>query len=587
MVGILSVTVGMKVTALRRSYAGGRAVLAAAGATIGFALAGATMLTASSSDLMCLAFALWTVGWLVGPMITGGDTTLRPQHFSLLPLPTSRLAGGLLAAAFVNVPVAVTAVALSALVVHGFRLGLWHCLVAALAAALHLLIVVLAARLLGGGVAQIERTALGREVSAAVLGLAVSLAILGPLALSVLGPRLLQPWPAPVSHAIRWLPSSWPVVAVDARNPLPALAGMLLLAGGLFLAWTALLGRSTSATTAMLHHVGIPARSSFGAMVAKELRTYARDRLRGRLARMALWTSVFLCLLATVAGFRPAAAFAGLLAVAFLAMLAGNWYGAEGTSLWLTIMTPGRESVEVRGRQAAWALVAAGTGVAFSIGGGLIAGTTWTVPLVLAGLPALLGGGAGLIAVFSALAPIVRPDPYGRTTAAADSPVGAQIVQAQILLYLTVAAAAPAIGLSVAGIALHSTGMAGAGIAVGLTTGALCAWLGGRIATAVLENRAPDMLQRIRHGTATRPVVRAHKPTRRRSIPHLLAGAFLAVCQGLIPLVSLLAGTATRDRFWYVALYLPPPARLPAALVFLLAGAAVCAMALRRKENHQ
>ncbi len=82
---------------------------------------------AARSDVLLLVLACWLVGWLVGPILTSGAAVLRPEYFTLLPLPRRRLGFGLLAAVFVGVGAAVTATAVLALVGyavdHGRRTG--------------------------------------------------------------------------------------------------------------------------------------------------------------------------------------------------------------------------------------------------------------------------------------------------------------------------------------------------------------------------------------------------------------------------------------------------------------------------------
>ncbi|GAA1692989.1 hypothetical protein GCM10009765_47950 [Fodinicola feengrottensis] len=587
MVGVL---IRLKLDVLRRSYGGGRSALTIAGATVGLVLAGATLIVGSrdaAGDVLCLAFAMWTVGWIVGPMVTGGDTSLRPQYFALLPIPMRRLATGLFGAAFVGVPAVVTLAAFGALVLHGFRLGFGPGLVAIPAALLQLAVVVLLSKLLSGGIAEIEKTRPGREIPAAVLGFAVSFMILGPLALSILGPRIVQPWPRPLALLVHWLPTGWATSAVDGAADggvlvtISALGGLVVLAAGLLFGWARLLRRTLAPSARGLAvHAGRPAGSGFAAVVGKELHSYARDTLRGRLVRMAFWTSVFVCLLTSVAHAGFVVAFIGLLAVVFMTMLAGNWYGADGTALWLGMMVPGTERTDLRGRQVAWVVLAGSLGVSLSIVGGLIARQAWTIPYVLAGLPALLGGGAGLLAVFSVAAPIVKADPHRRTTNPADSgtSVGGQIVQAQVLLYLAVVSALPALGTVLAGSLTHSGALSWAGAGVGVLTGTLLAWIGGLFATGQLRRRGPELLTRLRKGItpAAAPKVAAQEP-RHRLIFLWLSGGFFGLCQGLLPLVSIARGAGTNGRFWYVPLYLPAPLQLPFASTFLLVGTALIA----------
>lgn len=45
--------------------------------------------------------------------------------------------------------------------------------------------------------------------------------------------------------------------------------------------------------------------------------------------------------------------------VVFTGMFACNLYGFDGSALWLTLVTPGAERIDVRGRQLAW-LIAIG-----------------------------------------------------------------------------------------------------------------------------------------------------------------------------------------------------------------------------------
>ena len=83
-----------------RTYVG--LALAMGTAAIGLSGAADPSITAG---LLALAFAGWTIGWLLAPIQTGGgdDGALLPEHFALLPIPPHRLAVGLLAVACVGV----------------------------------------------------------------------------------------------------------------------------------------------------------------------------------------------------------------------------------------------------------------------------------------------------------------------------------------------------------------------------------------------------------------------------------------------------------------------------------------------------
>ena len=77
-------------------------------------------------------------------------------------------------------------------------------------------------------------------------------------------------------------------------------------------------------------------------MTAKELRLWVRDPIR--------LTCLLIALIVGAAGAHPAAdrghrvllPYAGILTAVIAGACACNLYGSDGTSLWLTVMTPGR-----------------------------------------------------------------------------------------------------------------------------------------------------------------------------------------------------------------------------------------------------
>ncbi|MFD2352285.1 hypothetical protein ACFSTC_27945 [Nonomuraea ferruginea] len=180
-----------------------------------------------------------------------------------------------------------------------------------------------------------------------------------------------------------------------------------------------------------------------------------------------------------------------------------NLYGADGTALWLTLMTPGAERADVRGRQLAWLLIVGPAAVALSLAGTLVSGETWAWPWVLGLLPALLGGGAGIIVLLAVTSLVPGTDPHKRggnplSTGADET---AETSLAWLVLCAVPATALPAVGA----ILLNPW----AGVATGVLTGALGAWGLGRIAYRRLENHGIDLLNLMKHG----PAPQADKPT--------------------------------------------------------------------------
>ena len=80
-------------------------------------------------------------------------------------------------------------------------------------------------------------------------------------------------------------------------------------------------------------------------------------------------------------------------------------------------MTPDASRADVRGRQAAWLIVVAPYTVAVTIAFTMLSGHHAAWPWVLAVLPAVLGGAAGL-APFSSLISVQPPDETGGPTPA-------------------------------------------------------------------------------------------------------------------------------------------------------------------------
>jgi ABC-2 type transport system permease protein len=244
---------------LRHSLRGRQAVLTALGALVGVAAAVVTILVSTTDfdhagvgvDVLAALYLMWTVGWLFGPVFTGGgDETLRPEHFALLPLTPRRLAGGLLGAAFVGVPALVTFLAFFGLVL--FANGAAAVAVAIVVVPLQLVFVVLLSRVLMAALGAVLRSRRGRDLGvllAALVGLS-GFAI--QYAFNSVGPVLVDGGSPALSTVLRVLPSGWGTVAVDAAAhgrwalALGCVAGVLVLVAGLLAVWGVLLVRRTT-----------------------------------------------------------------------------------------------------------------------------------------------------------------------------------------------------------------------------------------------------------------------------------------------------------------------------------------------------
>lgn len=630
MVGAL---IHLRLTAQRHSTSPARTLLRGLGVLAGSLLAIVTLIWAARSfadrevmtDNVALALGLWWVGWALAPSVGGEDPALRPENFRLLPLRPRRLVAALSAASLAGIPAALTLVACGSLLVLAIRERSSTAIaVSILALVLQLLLYVLTGKIVTDVFGESQGSRLGREAAALVMAVAITATILGPLTISRAAPALAAPWPGWAHATIMAVPSSWASDAVSAAGSGHAGRAVLILAGlgalcsGLLALWSVLLRRRLVAERAPSGSVSVriniekllPA-TPLGGVVARELHTWARDLLRARFLRVALWLAILVTLATTMLGL-PSLPFAGVLFVVFAAMFGGNTIGLDGTSLWLSILTPRSASAELRGRQLAWLLVVAPWTAALTAGGLAAARLPWAVIPAVALCLAALGAGSGVTALVSVVAPVMKTDPHlrGRNLSDEGSNVVGQVLQAQLLLYATAASLIPTLAVEATGLFLGLAPVALAGIAVGAATGTIAATLLGRIAAKTLKTRETEILARMRgHGmpvsapqASRRPPGSKNGPSpRERHLPHppssstsrldadesaaehgrrpdlrplylALAGTFVLVFEGVIPALALHDHQHFTSRFWYLPLYLPAPASAIASLAATGAG---------------
>ncbi|MBB5081952.1 hypothetical protein [Nonomuraea endophytica] len=563
----------MRLALMRNSLRGDSATNLYTGVSAGLILAFATIAVAVLwPAYLPLTLAVWLCGWIFGPIfIGGGNEALRPEYFSMLPATPGRIAAALLAGAFAGPAPAVNLIALMSLPVYGWRFGPAGVLIGLAAAVTTLITMVMISRVIVALIGLFVRSRATAAAVGIVTGTAIALCSNGWAPAVALGGADTAAWS---QILVRVLPSGWGVAAIEAPWPL-ALA--ILVAGVgvialLLAAWAALLSRRVVSAA----RGGVPPRrgtprpfpSTGGARIAaaKELRAWWRDLVRIQLLATAFSYAVVTPLLLLALDVWVMVPFAGLIATVMAAASSANLYGADGTALWLTLMTPGAERADVRGRQRAWLLIVGPAAVILSLAGTLISGLTWAWPWVLGLLPALLGGGAGVIVLLAVTSLVPGTDPHKRggnplSTGADET---AETSLAWLVLIAVPATALPAAGA----ILLHPW----AGIATGVLTGALCAWGLGRIAYRRLENHGIDLLNLMKHG----PSPQADKPTTADlPIQHRIGVTISYVIawlplfpQGLVPLVMKTFGIG--DRSWFLALHLPPIWQWP-TIIFMIA----------------
>ncbi|WP_422745133.1 hypothetical protein ACN27B_12875 [Micromonospora sp. WMMD754] len=596
----------MKLTVVKNSMTGGRAAWMLVGAVLGLMLAAATIWLSLVElpnpmvlgDLLAGVFGMWTLGWLAGPLF-GGSAVLRADHFTLLPVPRRRLALGLLGAAFVGITTAVTALGFVGLITYGARQGLAPALLAAPVAALQLVFVVLLSRVAYALFGVVAASRAGAAVTGVLFAAMLVLTQSGwMIVVAVMYSDILETgFSHPTTVALRSIPSSWGVVAVDAAGrgdwplAIAAPAGLAALCVLLLLVWSVELGtprraRATIRGSADRPPVsGGPLGGPTGAVVRKELRTWWRDPLRTTTAVVPIVWALGTALLPLTFDARLLLPWAGPALALFAITSACNLYSQDGTALWQTL-TIGSQRADVRGRQWAYLIVFTPPAIVLSITLTWWSGSTWTWPWVAAAVPALLGGGAGLIVHSSVYGLVPGPDAHKRPTNPLER--ADTTGRSNVLFWIGLVPPAPALAVVYLGTRLDQPWVSWAGLPVGVLTGVAVAWVLGGLAIRKLTEDGPDLLHTMRTGRPT--VVRAADGAVARTggtVEGLswALGSILLIPQGIVPLVFILSDIDVRS--WFLAMYVQPLLGVPIAVASMLAGIALYARAVMTRVDNR
>ena len=455
---------------------------------------------AAAGDILAAVFALWLGGQLAQAALAGGQSTLRPEFFALLPLPPRRLAWSLLIVGLADPVLILLLIAYAALVPVGWRDGPGATATAVVAAVLTTVMTGVLAVVAGGVLGPGARR--GRDLGTIFTAVALSLlALTGTLLPTVINAldRGNARW---LTVLVRTLPSGWGANAVDAARhgePLAAaawLAGLVLICVLTALTWPWILRRRMSHTphTARGRSGARRGRvwlaTPVGAVCVKELRLWARDPVRLTCLLIAAIVGVGVALIPRItADTGLLMPFAGPLTIVIAGACAGNLYGNDGTSLWLTVMAPDSASADVRGRQAAWLIVVAPFTVVETV---LLASFSnrpdlwpWALALVIA----LLGGAAGLVPMASLVA--IQPlDEAG-------NPTPGWSIKVHVALFAVLGTAAPAAVVLVAGAETGADGLSWAAVALAVSTALIFVVHGGRWAARRLATVQVDVLRQL------------------------------------------------------------------------------------------
>ncbi|WP_256839163.1 hypothetical protein [Ornithinimicrobium faecis] len=616
----------------RNRRTAGKAAQIALGALVGFSCAAGTVLlaflqvpTAVLVDLIALVLGLWLIGWVVAPSFTGGPE-LTGRYFRLHPISRADLTRGLFVVAWRSLPVKVALVAFAVLVPLGVRWGWASALVSLPATVLSVALLIVAARLAAIWFAAVSKSRLGAAISSTVTA---GIIVLGQHSWVILIAIIISMetgLPSGVTTALQVLPSSWGLVAVHAAGEgdwglvIAALAGLGVLTALLYLLWT----RVVTAATLRITPVRAPLhrRTPSVGVVRKELLGWVRNPLRVQDLVLSLAYAVGTCTLPLILDFGGALPFMGVTLVLMGVTTGCNLYGAEGTALWMMLLSPDSARADVRGRQTAWLVVYGGLGVALTVVGYLLHPAPELLPWVLAPLLAMLGGGAGLVVYLSIALLIPGTDPHKARYSPAEQ--GDLTGPAFAAFFLTIGLAAPTAGALTVWQVTGSSVWVWLAAAVALLTGVGLAWGLGALASARLRHRGPELLHRMRSGpvhraaaagapgtmdhvrAAFRGEVLEDEPGLDETGPEVAGEAvaprqasaydaltlaeqrwFWTLCtlipvtlipQGLVAIGHLLAGSDAR--IWFLALWVPDPWRWPTAIGFVLLALALAGAAL-------
>jgi len=471
-------------------------------------------------SVLALDFAVWTLGAMVGPVVMSGAGVLRPEYFALLPLSRGTIGRGLLVSVFVSIPSAFVLLALLSSTWQAARVEPITVVVAVLGSVLSWVLVITLSRLVYGLLGAAMRTKLGIEIAGVQFGIMFAAMFAGWMIVTVavqsIPVLLARGLPTgPISLVVEAFPTSWTLLAIDDAaagawdDALLRLLALAVLDVLLVVGTIALLvprsaraarrrGRPRSAGLVAGH--GLLPDTQLGAVILKELRQWRRDPWRALESSTAVWTGAVIGVLCLLGGFTAAGPFAGLI-VAFMLGLSGcNLYGQDGSAVWQNVVGEDETSVrsDVRGRQWAMVIVFLPRVIVVTVPFLLISQAWWTVPYLLATIPAPLGAATGAAVLTSAVGVSPGVDPRRR--------VGPNDANGNIALHVWVVILTsgvvllPTLGMVIWAANSDSGIIVIVAALVGVLNGIAAAWILGHIAIEYLGTRMVDVFSRIRYG---------------------------------------------------------------------------------------
>lgn len=382
-------------------------------AGIGIGLSGAVLLgflgrVAERSALAVWVFTLVWVLWVVVPVIASAmDDSLDPRNFELLPIPASRLAGGLLVAGLAGPGGLITTLILVVGSVAGFA-GPASFLPIALAGVVGTVLCVATSRAVTALLADLLRNRRTQEVVALVFGLFMASA-------AVTSTRMMErsftiaDELGGLASVLAWTPPAAPGKAVASFAAGEWAIGILALGYGLLATLVAIRlhgwalqrmlsrpdtgtggRRKRSAGGLFPRWIPLP-RTAIGAVAARELKSLRRDpRVRSQLVGGGISLVVVGGTMVGTARESVYLPFAGaVIGFMMVAAVVPNQFGFDGGSMWAWMVnTPAIKSI-MMGKNLGWAWVGAIPATIAAVGGALLGGADYLVPALGASVATL------------------------------------------------------------------------------------------------------------------------------------------------------------------------------------------------------
>jgi len=450
------------------------------------------------------------LGFTLLPLVFGVDDTVDPRRFSLYGIASTRLAVGLLAAAFVSVPSVVIVIFALAQVATWSRGGA-PVVLALVGAVLIVLTCVLAARVSTAIASFFLASRRARDISGILLLLVLAAA--APLIAFV----ATVDWQAEgvtmfrrIAAVAAWTPfgAAWsmPGDAADGNGGLAAMRLLIAVAFvvALWLLWRWLVNmmlvsqmREAGARTYLgLGWFRVMPATQTGAIAARSLTYWGRDA-RYRIGLLVIPIVPIIMVAALLVGGLPWSIIAWVpvpIMCLFLGWSPHNDVAYDNTAFWIHVSASTSGVADRWGRLVPALFLGAPLVLVGSAVTASLLGSWWILPGLLGVSTCILGVGLGISSFISSAFPYAAVHPGDNPFAQPQAAGTAGSMVQGVSFFLTVASAIPVLVFVLISYATGSTGWMWLALPVGLVIGGSVLLGGVHLGGRVMSRRAPELL---------------------------------------------------------------------------------------------